>query len=261
MESGKLSGFFVIQLYSVVDMPHAVLLFLEQVAHGLWTGCSFVINAGHILQAGAHPYESPVGKDDHSKLDLFQAIYLDTMAYQEYNSKFPHKKWTVGFAGRPSGPDFYINKVDNSVAHGPGGQSHHALIEEADPCFGEIIDGFPILEKLFVSPVDGAYDLLLTPIQIVKMELEGYKQVPQQYEMKPNNNFNNINQQHDNENNNNKPSEQAATKKDEPMVDGHHRPLLHEIHHDMVRNVDPRKLVSHDELQRQRHHRPNTPNF
>ena len=224
----------------------------------------FVIQ--YILQAGPHPYESPVGMDDHRKLDLFQDIHLDTLAYQEYNVKFPHKKFTVGFAGRPSGPDFYINKVDNSIAHGPGGQTHHALTEEADPCFGEIVDGFPTIEKLFVLPVDGAYDLLQKPIRILQMELEGY-QKPQQ----PPPSKNKKPQQHV-QDQMKKESKQTTTitqKGDEPMVDGHHRPNLHEIHHDMVHNVDPRQKHSQDERQRERQHqqrqqqrqRPNSPQY
>ena len=62
---------------------------------------------------------------------------MDKVAFQEYSPEYPHVQWTVGLAGRPGGPDFYISKVDNSANHGPGGQSHHDLHEEADPCFGK----------------------------------------------------------------------------------------------------------------------------
>ena len=77
---------------------------------------------------------------------------LDTVhvCVSRIQCEIPQKKFTIGFAGRPSGTDFCINKVDNFIAHGLGGQLHHALTEEADPCFGDIVDGFSTLEKLFV---------------------------------------------------------------------------------------------------------------
>jgi len=52
--NGQFPG-FTIELYPLAHMPHSVHLFLEQVYHKLWDGCSFVVNAPHILQAGAHP--------------------------------------------------------------------------------------------------------------------------------------------------------------------------------------------------------------
>ena len=54
--------------------------------------------------------------------------------------------------GRPGGPDFYINKVDNTHAHGPGGQVQHALHEEGDACFGRIVKGQMGLGRVFSSP-------------------------------------------------------------------------------------------------------------
>ena len=76
------------------------------------------------------------------------------MPFQEYHDDYPHKRFTVGFAGRPGGPDFYINKVNNSENHGPGGQSHHDLHEEADPCFATLVGGIPILNELNRIPTN-----------------------------------------------------------------------------------------------------------
>ena len=42
----------IMELAPLRLMPHAVHLFLEQVYHGLWNGCSFVINGPHVFQAG-----------------------------------------------------------------------------------------------------------------------------------------------------------------------------------------------------------------
>ena len=139
---------FTIQLHDLEKMPHSVNLFLQQVYHGLWDETSFVINAPHILQAGTLPV-SGSGKTYDEKMEEFENMGLAQVSFQEYHKDYSHKAWTVGFAGRPGGPDFYINKMDNSKNHGPGGQKHHELKEEADPCFGFISDGKDTLQKIF----------------------------------------------------------------------------------------------------------------
>mmetsp|Transcript_20713 Transcript_20713/g.29530 ORF Transcript_20713/g.29530 Transcript_20713/m.29530 type:complete len:469 (-) Transcript_20713:156-1562(-) len=140
---------FVIQLAPINVMPHAVHLFLEQVDHKLWDGCAFVINAQHVIQA------SPVAPNflgdtiQHlDKLSGFRNARLDKLAYSEFSEDYHHMKWTVGFAGRPSGPDWYINLSDNMDSHGPGVQQHHAFTDDADPCFGEVIEGFDVIEEM-----------------------------------------------------------------------------------------------------------------
>jgi len=151
-------------------MPIAVNLFLQQVHHGLWEGCNFVINAMHILQAGPHLYrgEGKFAANAYQLKSKFEKSRLDVMPYQEYSDDYPHSKYTVGFAGRPGGPDFYINKVDNSENHGPGGQTHHDLHEEADPCFGHVVAGFEVIEDISRIPVDREKgSLLLAPVTIV----------------------------------------------------------------------------------------------
>ena len=166
----RVRGTFQIEMAPLSLMPIAVNLFMQQVHHKLWNGCSFVINAMHILQAGPHRFSNN-GKYDANVPELLNRFVnsrLDKMPFQEYNDEFPHDKYTVGFAGRPGGPDFYINKINNSVNHGPGGQTHHDLHEEADPCFGRLVGGMEILSDLGRVPVD--YDrgaLLLHPVTIV----------------------------------------------------------------------------------------------
>lgn len=68
----------------------------------------------------------------------FQNLGLEQLAFPDYHESFPHIPWTVGFTGRPGGPDWYINKVDNTHSHGPGGQTQHKLNEQGDSCFGII---------------------------------------------------------------------------------------------------------------------------
>ena len=149
-------GKLTIEMAPINEMPIAVNLFLQQIHHRLWDGCNFVINAMHILQAGPHEYkgEGTYAANTHVLKGKFEKSRLDKMPYQEYSIEYPHTKYTVGFAGRPGGPDFYVNKVDNSVNHGPGGQSHHDLHEEADPCFGRVVGGFEIMDAINQIPVD-----------------------------------------------------------------------------------------------------------
>ena len=100
------------------DMPHATHLFLEQVAHRLWDGCAFTINAEHVFQA--NPTNAATKQN---RIANFQAKELDILSFQEYSTDHQHEQYTLGFTGRPAGPGFYINKIDNSFINGPGGQS------------------------------------------------------------------------------------------------------------------------------------------
>lgn len=100
-----------------------------------WKGGSFHRNAGHVLQA---------------KVDgNFQGL-----AWQEYDARFPHVQYSLGFAGRPGGPAFYISTVDNSQNHGPGSQGSQT---EADSCFAKIVDrsGIALVNKMRKQPGAG----------------------------------------------------------------------------------------------------------
>lgn len=165
----------VIELAPLDLMPHTVNLFMQQVHHGLWDKCSLISSAHHIFQLGPS-YDNDkkpepmigeatdvpnVGEDPRDDpgdqhYDHFHAKGLDKVSFQEYSDKFPHVQWTVGLAGRPGGPDFYINKIDNSLIHGPGGQiNRHDLHNEADPCFGKIaLESLDTLKELDSIPTD-----------------------------------------------------------------------------------------------------------
>jgi hypothetical protein len=101
-------------------MPHAVFSFLE--ISRQWQGRGFHRIASHVLQV------QTIGK-------------FKSLAFQEYSPEFPHKKGTVGYAGRPSGPAWYVSLIDNSRNHGPGSQQKKNPYE-ADSCFGKVIRGF-----------------------------------------------------------------------------------------------------------------------
>jgi len=113
-------------------LSHATSWFLNLAESGYWTNCGFIRNADHVLQANCNP---KTGKD--ANKERFQVLI------QEYNQDFPHKKYTFGIAGRPGGPDWYINLRSNIRNHGPGGQG-----PEADPCFAELVSGEEAILKM-----------------------------------------------------------------------------------------------------------------
>jgi len=134
------SKFIVLEMASLDLVPHAVYLFLNQVSEGLLNGLSFHINAPHVLLT------TLVDQDGVDRHDQYHDKMLDTMAFAEYSPKFPHLKYTVGYGGS-SGPEFYINKNDNTRIHG-----HTAGVDgddvAVDPCFAKVVKGFDVVDKM-----------------------------------------------------------------------------------------------------------------
>lgn len=106
---------FIIEMASLDLMPHAIHMFLEQVSHGLWNNGWFYINGPHVIQCGPQATEDDTkafNKDAREvALQPFREKQLESLAFPEYSEKFPHVPWTIGYTGRPGGPDWYINKV------------------------------------------------------------------------------------------------------------------------------------------------------
>lgn len=90
-------GSITIALAPIDLIPVSVFTFLEEAR--TWIHGSFHRNAGHVLQVQA---VSAVKKH---------------LPFQEYSSKFPHKKGTTGYCGRPSGPCWYVSIMDNTRNH------------------------------------------------------------------------------------------------------------------------------------------------
>jgi hypothetical protein len=82
-------------------------------------------------------------------------------------------KYTLGYAGRPGGPDFYVSTQDNTRNHGPGGQTSYEDTAEADPCFAKVVKGFePVVDRMHESSVKpGGYKHMQHNIAIRKMRL------------------------------------------------------------------------------------------
>jgi hypothetical protein len=70
------------------------------------------------------------------------------LSFPEYSDFYRHEKYTVGFSGRPGGPEWYINSLDNYESHGPGKQNHSKILNDADPCFAEIVKGKEVIDLM-----------------------------------------------------------------------------------------------------------------
>ena len=163
---------FILELAPIDLMPHSVHLFLTQIVEGYWSRGTpaVVINPGHVLQICPHPCLESVslgGKYSGDPYSEMKKAGIDAVSFQEYHPKYPHEKYTIGLAGRPhSGPEFYINLVNNTLDHGPAEQRKKELGEryedyvkefgedsddrvlEPDPCFGKVVKGFDVVDKI-----------------------------------------------------------------------------------------------------------------
>ena len=165
----------IFELAPLDVMPHSIHLFLSQIAEGYWTRGTpaIALNAGHVLQACPHPCLDNVdmgGNEVGYPYEDMKKAGLDVVSFQEYSTSYPHAKYTIGFAGRPlSGPEFYINLMDNSIDHGSleerkfkMGRQYEAWakevfggVDEVDenaiepyPCFGKVVKGFNVVNEI-----------------------------------------------------------------------------------------------------------------
>ena len=115
------NDYILIEMAPIDLIPCSVYNFLE-IAR-TWKHGSFHRNANHVLQVQSY---SNVKK---------------SMPFQEYSQEYPHAKGTTGYAGRPSGPGWYVSILDNTRNHGPGSQQTKNPYE-ADSLFGRVVKGF-----------------------------------------------------------------------------------------------------------------------
>jgi cyclophilin family peptidyl-prolyl cis-trans isomerase len=126
----------VMEMAPLDKMPHSVYMFLEMVDAKLFDGCSFILNAMHVIKAAPLPYD---GSSAAAKVRSFSQKGLDSVAFREYSADFPHDQYTVAFAADES-PSFYINTQDNSDIH------------IGEPCFAKIISGVETVQRMEQAP-------------------------------------------------------------------------------------------------------------
>ena len=134
---------FVVEMASMFDVPHSVYFFLDSVDKGLWNNTVFLHHEDVEHVVAAVPLDS---ESQSLKQEGLQKLELQTLAFPEYSASYPHEKYTLGFANL--GPTFYINTADNRKAHGPGGQEHHRLPDDADPCFARVVQGVEVVDEM-----------------------------------------------------------------------------------------------------------------
>jgi cyclophilin family peptidyl-prolyl cis-trans isomerase len=125
---------FSVEMASIQLMPHSVHTFMEMVDKHLWDGCSFVMNAMHVIKAAPLAFEAS-NSAGAEKARAFTDAGLNGPRFNENNDHYPHMKYTLGFAGGNS-PSWYINTEDNTEIHG------------GDPAFARIISGFDTIARL-----------------------------------------------------------------------------------------------------------------
>jgi len=127
---------FIVELAPTELMPHTIQTFLEMVSNGLLDGCSFILNALHVIKAAPLPYDGSSAK---AKAKAFSELGLESVAFKEYSEKYPHERYTMAFAADGS-PSFYINTANNTDIHA------------GDPCFGKVVSGFDAVKRLEDAP-------------------------------------------------------------------------------------------------------------
>lgn len=127
---------FVIELASSTLQPHSIFTFLELSRHWSEKKGAFHRRAEHVLQV------------------LVEGRPVPHLAFQEYSPQYPHTRGTVGYAGRPSGPEWYVSILDNSADHGPGTQQKENPYE-ADSCFGRVVEGFDSVVMQRINKMPG----------------------------------------------------------------------------------------------------------
>jgi cyclophilin family peptidyl-prolyl cis-trans isomerase len=132
LASEPVNEFFVFETAPLDIMPHAVYHFMKMVQNQLWDGLSMVSRSSEpILQA------TPLNAATNSWEDKrFEDANVTHMAFTEYSFDYPPKKYTLAFAGRPGGPDFYVNMEDLKDE-----------TEEGESCFGIVVEGFEVLDR------------------------------------------------------------------------------------------------------------------
>lgn len=151
-------------------MPVTVNSFLQQIQQGLWDDSAFYLKASHVIVA--RPLSWDVKR---SKRGAFGDLLH--LPFSEYSDKVPHAKYTLGLNGHPSGPDFYVNMVDNTIPHGPRGHQRNG---SADPCFATVILGRDTVD--FLAGLRSKHDdhlVLEHAVQIVHVKIiEDLNDVP-----------------------------------------------------------------------------------
>jgi cyclophilin family peptidyl-prolyl cis-trans isomerase len=148
--------YFTVETARLEHMPASVFLFLQQVDHGLWDGSSFHINAPHVLLAQPltpHPVEE-------QPFNKMERMGLARVPFEEYNEDYTHTAYTLGYGGTElPGPNFYINKLDNTNYH------------KGEPCFSKVIIGMDTIDRMGQLMGTTENPFYIQPVDITRVRL------------------------------------------------------------------------------------------
>lgn len=160
----------IVETAPIGMMPHAVHMFLEMAAEGLYTGTRFNF-------AGPNAVSLKIEEDDEAEnLKKKFKDYTPALSFPEYNDHFPHKEYTLGFFGRDPrelpGPSFFINTRDNTAKNGPqpGQYDEHGFEVGAFTCFAKVISGKNAVDRMSARARYGVHagqGKMMKPVEIV----------------------------------------------------------------------------------------------
>lgn len=140
----------IFELAPLSAMPHSVHHFLRMLSKRLWEGMAFMPQQGRI-QA------SPIDMETLDNMDWkFENAKLQNLSFAEHSPDCKCGSYSIGFAGYPGGPDFYVSGLLDSKSHR----------EVNDSCFGRIIEGQNVIDSIIEkkeSPILGIESLRLLP--------------------------------------------------------------------------------------------------
>lgn len=131
---------------------HAFLLIHYRLLLSLALYYSPHVHAEEVIDEDTGEAHLELFEDDGKREDFVESGYT-SVSFQEYSPDFPHRQYTLGYAGRPGGPNFYINMKDNTRVHGPQLDLKEDDEMDADPAFGKVVAGFDAVDRMHAMPI------------------------------------------------------------------------------------------------------------
>lgn len=131
---------------------HAFLLIHYRLLLSLALYYSPHVHAEEVIDEDTGEAHLELFEDDGKREDFVESGYT-SVSFQEYSPDFPHRQYTLGYAGRPGGPNFYINMKDNTRVHGPQLDLKEDDEMDADPAFGKVVAGFDTVDRMHAMPI------------------------------------------------------------------------------------------------------------
>mmetsp|Transcript_10424 Transcript_10424/g.18449 ORF Transcript_10424/g.18449 Transcript_10424/m.18449 type:complete len:575 (+) Transcript_10424:109-1833(+) len=155
----------LLELAPLDSMPHTIHTFLTIIQKKLVTGGTFLLSREHILVGGPVDAHNIENNRELEERMMYEGYFPNgALLFKEYKPEYPHEQYTVGF-NQVGGPIFYFNLKDNTDGHGSTYTKDEGY-KEGEPCFGKVVDGFDVIQRLTEMP-KGDGDSLESAVYIV----------------------------------------------------------------------------------------------